>query len=388
MEKKTIGNFIAVLRKSRGMTQQELAQRLNVSNKTVSKWERDESYPEITLIPVIAEIFEVTSDEILKGERINKEEAASNKSNTKTEKQIMRMLDSSLTKFKSITMVAIALALTGFILFFTIVYAFYRPIIGIGVLLVFAIVSILLEAIQLNMSNASLQSNELLSENRNTFIAIRNKKYKYAIHVFNINAILIIFTLPYIFNPNTYAYYQSIILWEEYVIRLPYLIVFAAISCFVSMQIYGSVTRSSLSGADTLITLPERKMKQMNRLHLCLTLCLALIICITNFHVESRLSSTNYHIGGPLLPVLIYGSIIIVFFVQGNGRKEKTLLLLAGIRNLFCGLMAVYLLVLTLKRAKYIAFVPYMPPLYILLFLSIISIAGYLLMRIKLRTED
>ena len=40
MEKKTIGCFIATLRKANGMTQKDLAERLNVSDKTVSRWER------------------------------------------------------------------------------------------------------------------------------------------------------------------------------------------------------------------------------------------------------------------------------------------------------------------------------------------------------------
>ena len=41
MEKKTIGGFIAALRKANGMTQKDLAERLNVSDKTVSRWERE-----------------------------------------------------------------------------------------------------------------------------------------------------------------------------------------------------------------------------------------------------------------------------------------------------------------------------------------------------------
>ena len=64
MEKKTIGQFIAALRKANGMTQKELAEQLSVSDKSVSRWERDESAPDLSLIPVIAEIFGVTSDEI------------------------------------------------------------------------------------------------------------------------------------------------------------------------------------------------------------------------------------------------------------------------------------------------------------------------------------
>lgn len=66
MERKTIGSFIAALRKANGMTQKELADRLLVSDKAVSRWERDECAPDISLIPVIAELFGVTSDELLK----------------------------------------------------------------------------------------------------------------------------------------------------------------------------------------------------------------------------------------------------------------------------------------------------------------------------------
>ena len=53
MEKKTIGQFIAVLRKANGLTQQDLADCLNVSNKAVSRWERDESAPDIFRLLVI-----------------------------------------------------------------------------------------------------------------------------------------------------------------------------------------------------------------------------------------------------------------------------------------------------------------------------------------------
>lgn len=69
MEKKTMGGFMAALRKAHGMTQKELAERLNVSDKTVSRWERDDGAPELSLIPVIAEIFGVTCDELLRGQR-------------------------------------------------------------------------------------------------------------------------------------------------------------------------------------------------------------------------------------------------------------------------------------------------------------------------------
>ena len=71
MEKKTIGKFIAALRRASGMTQRELGEKLFVSDKTISRWECDECTPELSLIPTIAEIFGITTDELLRGERNN-----------------------------------------------------------------------------------------------------------------------------------------------------------------------------------------------------------------------------------------------------------------------------------------------------------------------------
>lgn len=76
MDKKTIGSFLSVLRKANGYTQKQLAEKLNVSDKTLSKWERDKSSPDLSVIPVLAEIFGVTCDEILRGERKNFETAS------------------------------------------------------------------------------------------------------------------------------------------------------------------------------------------------------------------------------------------------------------------------------------------------------------------------
>ena len=42
---------------------------VNVSDKAISRWEREESMPDITLIPVLADIFEVTCDDLLRGEK-------------------------------------------------------------------------------------------------------------------------------------------------------------------------------------------------------------------------------------------------------------------------------------------------------------------------------
>jgi len=64
---KEIGNHIARLRKSKGLTQNELGDRLYVSFQAVSKWERGESMPDISLLPDLASALETTIDNILSG---------------------------------------------------------------------------------------------------------------------------------------------------------------------------------------------------------------------------------------------------------------------------------------------------------------------------------
>ena len=66
MEKQTLGQKISELRKAKNMTQLELANKLNITDKAVSKWERDISCPDINTFPKLAEILEVSVDELLK----------------------------------------------------------------------------------------------------------------------------------------------------------------------------------------------------------------------------------------------------------------------------------------------------------------------------------
>lgn len=121
MEKKTIGKFIAVLRKANGMTQKELGDKLFVSDKTVSRWERDECTPELSLIPAIAEIFGITTDELLRGERNAPDsgepqsEDAAIKQKKKSEKQFKAMLFGRRRRFDSLSLISIGISLLGLI---------------------------------------------------------------------------------------------------------------------------------------------------------------------------------------------------------------------------------------------------------------------------------
>ena len=65
MEKKSMGSFIAVLRKSQGITQKQLAEMLSVSDKTISHWENGYSEPNINQIIALKKLFKVSYEEII-----------------------------------------------------------------------------------------------------------------------------------------------------------------------------------------------------------------------------------------------------------------------------------------------------------------------------------
>ena len=65
----TLGSRIAELRKAKNLTQEELAKLVGVSSQAVSKWEKDRTCPDITLLPQLAKLLGVTVDELLGGKQ-------------------------------------------------------------------------------------------------------------------------------------------------------------------------------------------------------------------------------------------------------------------------------------------------------------------------------
>ncbi len=69
MDAKSVGATIAALRKKHGLTQAALAARLGVTDKAVSRWENGQGYPDVSLFPVLSELFSVTVDYLMSGAR-------------------------------------------------------------------------------------------------------------------------------------------------------------------------------------------------------------------------------------------------------------------------------------------------------------------------------
>lgn len=258
MDKKSIGTFIAALRKSQGMTQQEVADRLNVSNKTVSKWERDDGYPEVTMIPAIAELFNVTADEILRGERI-KEELNPEKSASKVEKQIHFLLNRAMTKFKNLTFVAMALIFAGLNSMFTISYAVYRPLIGFGVMLGLVVAGCFTELIAINGLHSTFRDNELVEQEH--YISMVPQLYRYALWAFSLVILTIVLSLPLVVYRDPY-YVNSVLRFGKYLTILPWLLLLAG----VLVGLGNAIARKSLPSMIPSVSDTHRaKLKAMKK---------------------------------------------------------------------------------------------------------------------------
>ena len=111
--KPTLGNFMAALRKEKGLTQRELSEMLCVSDKTVSHWERDETSPDISLLPLIAEIFGITVDELLRGEKNQKEKFSQppvDEEGKSRNDSILYALDIAFNRFRTRNFISIGLS--------------------------------------------------------------------------------------------------------------------------------------------------------------------------------------------------------------------------------------------------------------------------------------
>lgn len=160
MEKKTMGGFLAALRRASGMTQKELAERLSVSDKSVSRWERDDGAPDLSLIPVIAEVFGVTCDELLRGERATAGEEQTAQPSQKGEQQKKHLLAASLSRFRSRCCIALALAAAGFLVAMACNSALERALLGFFLGAAFFVAAAAAETVQLNAAFLAVHGEE------------------------------------------------------------------------------------------------------------------------------------------------------------------------------------------------------------------------------------
>lgn len=125
------GNFIAECRKEKGLTQNNLAEKLGITNRAVSKWETGKSLPDASIMLELCEILEINVNELLKGERIiteNYREIA--------EKNLKEMIELEIKKNKSLVKAETFITVTSLIISLIMIIcgvftAEYSPVISI-----------------------------------------------------------------------------------------------------------------------------------------------------------------------------------------------------------------------------------------------------------------
>lgn len=160
MDQIKIGNFLVSLRKEKNITQQQLADILQVSVKAVSKWECGEGYPSIQSLKDLSDFYGVTVDEIINGER-NKTEA---KEPVNTSIQIKEKKPLNFPILRSISLGITGL---GIMLFFIIIYCAYSTAGGLICILFTTLIGLVLSLIEL----------KYYKDRKNNIIALFNYEF-------------------------------------------------------------------------------------------------------------------------------------------------------------------------------------------------------------------
>lgn len=267
MEKKTIGSFIAALRKANGLTQKELAEKLNVSDKAVSRWERDECYPDLTMIPALAEIFGVSCDELLNGGRINSEERQP-RQEQKTAKQIDFLINRVRTSFAVHSAGIYALSALGLLAALVCNTVFSRAYLGFFLACVFYVGGLMWLTMKLIASFSAL-----VYETESPLLdRVKEKIVRSAAG--NLTGVLIMFAaaLPLIVVVNSPYYGLDISDWARYGL------VFAGIAAVIGLIICAAVPRICAARG---VYVPEEMTVKADKLRLKSALILVAVLVVT-----------------------------------------------------------------------------------------------------------
>ncbi len=107
MDQVKIGGFLKALRNERGLTQEQIAEKLNVSERTISRWETGRNMPDIGILVELADFLDVSIPEIIDGERKNEE------MDQKEKESLLKVADYSENERNAIMKNVLVISITG-----------------------------------------------------------------------------------------------------------------------------------------------------------------------------------------------------------------------------------------------------------------------------------
>lgn len=335
MTQNSIGQFIAALRKSSGMTQQEVADRLNVSNKAVSRWERDECAPDLTLIPALAELFGVTCDELLRGERSRTNDPPS-KGAIKVDRQIKALIHRTLSGFRMQTAIALTGAIVGLIGMLGLSYGIYRPVIGFFVMLLFELSASAIVFLAINKARDLRTFNELFEVADGAQLEQFHKTlgaYSFAA-LFAILSCLLL-SLPLLWTAPDYA--GSVLTPESYFrIFFPRIVIILLLVFLKCRPQYMRLFSGKQSPRESKEIICARQRRHLTLIQLTLTLLSGLLFLLAPYFETDEIgSSTPGYLIANISGIALMAASLAIFVIFLLRQKERSgKLILTGIRNL------------------------------------------------------
>ena len=215
MENDKIGNYIAKCRKEKGITQQQLADILCISNKAVSKWETSQGLPDTSILATLAKALDTTVDSILNGGKLNQPNAEPSYENLNWEKTKQPNAEPSnikytnetakfwvnknLYRFKFLSVFSIFLSLIGDVAFLG-VLAEGETITAFGIGLWFNLISVAVFFYYYNITKKEVELYNEGSVDKIQFMKLRNRFFKPNLYFWLVlPCLLLLFILAYIF---------------------------------------------------------------------------------------------------------------------------------------------------------------------------------------------
>jgi len=353
MGKNTIGQFISILRKANGLTQQDVADRLGVSSKAVSRWERDETAPDILLIPAIAELFGVSCDELLKGERIISEEKTASVNNSK---QIKMLMNKALSNFKTLSIISISLSAVSYIAFFGIAFGYYKTVLGFSIMLLFLVAAFVISLISLSKIREIKNDDEIFAMAEEKQQRLFNKtfgNYSY----FSFFSILAVIILTSSLTPGIDRYIALLFgvrtLWEFHLFNFILLLLI----CLCTKDLFVSYVTN-----EKMIKIKNPLKKKLNILQLSFIAVSSLILIFAEyFNTHPYKMTPPFFILTILALALLLMVIVvfIIFLIKHKSEKEK--FILSGIKNIL--LIPVSILIGQAHQTEFFDYYPADPEL-------------------------